>query len=192
MIQAMMNYGAMSQIYFGNTVEGLVTTNTPAPFTVAELENLKANYAKKAYMQNAKDQIAVRGMSLVLRTETALRAEFTMGTKSETEKYNMSEFDFAAYQVVDENTLLEVEGRSGNYQGTDFFEIIGINPAELSNHYRIIVTRKADAAVVTEINYSPFTYLNSMYNNAAATQKLKDVIVSMYRYNEAAKVYQGN
>ena len=54
----------------------------------------------------------------------------------------------------------------------------------------IYIIRKADGEPVTEINYSPFTYLNSMYHNAAATQTLKDVILSMYRYNEAAKAYE--
>ena len=98
-INAMLTYGEKSQIYFGQEVDNLVTEN----LTVPEMEGLSAeekevlqSYPKTIVEEaEAKNVIGVKGMTLVLYAETALRAGFTFGTNPDTATpYTLSDFTY--------------------------------------------------------------------------------------------------
>ena len=76
------------------------------------------------------------------------------------------------------------------FKSNKYFEIIDINPAMLSNTFKIVVL-KGETTVV-EIEYSPFTYINSMRQKGSTSPELQSVLTAMYRYNEAAKAYVEN
>lgn len=129
-------------------------------------------------------------MTLVLYAETALRAGFSLGTG-----YTMSDFVFTPYMKSGE-TYVEIsnEVKIGTYKDAGgnaipYFEIRGINPAKLSENYKIVVSQGENTLI--EIPYSPFTYINSKLNDVNSTDALKNVVTAMYRYNEAAKAYTG-
>ena len=195
-INAMLTYGEKSQIYFGQEVDNLVTKN----LTVPEMEALSAeekevlqSYPKTIVEEaEAKNVIGVKGMTLVLYADTALRAGFTFGTNPDTATpYTLSDFTYEAYQVEKDevgniNVLKTIsDGYTGTYQGVSYFDIPNISPAELDELYNIVVRK--DGVKMLDIIYSPFTYIKSKMN--ADDANLVNVVTALYRYNEAAKAY---
>ena len=184
LINSMVSYGAMSQNYFAPDAEPMVAS-TPIPLTEGEIATLNANYLKKDYVEAAPEEIDVIGMTLVLYAQTALRAGFDFGGEYNNDNFT-DHFTFKAYDITT-GVPQEVTGRTGVYKGEAYFEIININPAMLSNTFKIVVLKGEEQMV--EIEYSPFTYINSMRQKGTTTPELQNVLVALYRYNEAAKAY---
>ena len=136
--------------------------------------------------------ITCLGMSLVLYSETAMRAYFSLD-----EGRNMEDFTFT---VTNEATGADVtetikfgESASGSY-----LEIPGIGATNLDSNYTITV-KEGEENVLT-VTYSPFTYfknklayIDTNTENQEADQtelgNLENVITAMYRYNKAAEAY---
>ena len=189
LIKATAEYGAMSQLYFDENVTGaeLVTTNTPAPLTaedeakladvVGRTENIYndgANYFKDGRV----------GMTLVLFAETALRAGMFLA-----EGYTIDDFDFVTYQVISEGEDKIVACREGTYDDVPYFEVPNIAPHELDNVYKFVIKLAGQEVVIKEITYSPMTYIKNKLYAEDSSDALKNVVLAMYRYNEAAEAY---
>ncbi|MBQ4258636.1 MAG: hypothetical protein IJB84_00005, partial [Lachnospiraceae bacterium] len=115
LINAMMTYGGMSQLYFGQ--ENPVSSVEPAALDTDELDKLKNGYLKQDFTYDSKynpngEKIRVYGMTLVLYAETALRAGFSLGTG-----YAMSDFVFTPYMKSgDTYVAISNEVKSGVYR----------------------------------------------------------------------------
>ena len=201
LIYAMLQYGQMSQIHFGRETGDLVGSEI-AGISIPALQALDdgelaglQSYPKTIDVKTAgKNVIGVKGMTLVLFAETALRAGFTFGTNPETGlPYELKNFTFEAYQVeldAEGNVTNVLETIEDGYTGTyevSYFDIPNINPKELDNTYQIIV--KKDGVEMLNIIYSPFTYIKNKLNSASAEADLVNVVTALYRYNEAAENY---
>ncbi len=195
-INAMLTYGEKSQIYFGQEIDNLVTKNLTVPemkALSAEEKEVLQSYPKTIVEEvGAKNVIGVKGMTLVLYAETALRAGFTFGTNPETSTpYTLGDFTYEAYKVEKDGegniSVMETisDGYTGTYQGISYFDIPNISPAELDELYNIVV--KKDGVKMLDIVYSPFAYIKSKVN--ADDANLVNVVTALYRYHEAAEAY---
>ena len=192
LLNSTMEYGAMSQLYFDKDItEGeLVTTNTPAPLTEDDNTKLSGIVDRKENTYNdGVNYFTDRGvgMTLVLFAETALRAGMFLA-----EDYTIDDFDFVIYQVTSDTQETVVSHREGTYQNVPYFEVPNIAPNELDNVYKFVIKLAGTEDVIKEITYSPMTYIKNklqLTGTDAETVKLKNVVLSMYRYNQAAEAY---
>ncbi len=188
-INAMLTYGEMSQVFFGKDTNDLVTEDmavpTMVPLTVEEKEELQSYPKTIVEAPEAESVVSVQGMTLVLFAETALRTGLIFDTNPETGKpYVLADFTYEAYDMTDGVTI--TDGYTGIYQGVSYFDIPNISPAELDHLYNIVV--KKDGVKMLDITYSPFTYIKNKMNSGDS--KLVDLVTAMYRYNEAANALE--
>ncbi len=184
LINAMLLYGRLSQLHFNKDVKDLV--NVDETVTLKVLSDTEKSALNNSELYPARPASAVsegiklKGMTLVLFAETALRAgfEFEQG-------YSLENFKFEAYNVTNGNTPVE-DGYTGIYDGVNYFDIPGIRPDKLDDLYNIVVKNHNDEELMN-FNYSPFSYVRSKLNAEDAT--LVDVVTALYRYNEAAKAF---
>ena len=196
-INSLVLYGGMSQTYFGKNTDDLVSEDfsdlSLAELTADEKTEL-ANYQKIVTTHNENAGISSLGMSLVLFSETSMRAYFTLE-----EGYSMDDFTF---EVTNQSASTDITGSCifGKNASGSYLEITGIGATNLDSTYVIVVKDKEGASVL-QIEYSAFAYINNKLayvdsNMATATDEenveltnLKNVITAMYRYNKAAEAY---
>ncbi len=181
-INSVLVYGAMSQNYFKTSTNDLVTDKVEGIPELIPLSNSESaslsNYTREEKI-NIGGYFEKIGMALVLYSQTALRANLEYRGD-----YTLNDFTFEAYDVTNGNA--PVAGRTGAYGGKDYFEIPNITPTELDHVYKIVI--KHNGNVVREITYSPFAYINAKKSDTSYSG-LSEVVVSMYRYCQAAKAY---
>ena len=162
LVQAMLNYGAKAQLYFGHNTNNLADVGyemqTPVTVPDVALENIK---------EGSVEGISFYGASLVYLNKISVRYYFT------------AENGVAGY-------TFQVAGKPYDaiQKGTMYYvEIPGINPQE----YRDIITLTvSDGTSSQSIGYSPMHYITRMYNRDTTAESLKNLLCAMYGYHLAA------
>ena len=167
MTKELLNYGAKAQLYFGHKTDALANEGY-----VAETAATFPAEIPEPVVTDTLTGINFYGAALVFDAKIAVR------------------FYFAAENGVQGYTFA-VEGKQvtdGEKNGMYYIEVADIEPDEMATALNVSVTKDAEALT---FSYSPNDYLVRMYNNAASSQTLKDLLVAAYGYFEAAKVFSG-
>ena len=172
-IKAMLNYGAYSQIYFDHNTDILANAN---PNTISESEKnvsgVSASTINKPYSgdTNVFTGVTFEGVDLVLRSETILRLYFKNTTGKD-------------ITVTATNGTVEKSGED------IVVSFANIKSFQLDNDFTVTLS---DGNNTKEISYSPMTYCYNVLNrekDTVITDRLKDLVRSLYLYNQAANVY---
>lgn len=170
MVNEMLNYGGMAQVFFGYNTENLAnegitgTGSTPVP------ESAKSN------MNKTNDEIdgciTFYGASLVYRDKIAVRYYFDV-TNAEGLKFTADGNECDAVQT------------GGHYM----IEVPDICPQDYDTQIHVIVTN-AEGHSAT-VSYGPMNYIVRMYKKAAdaGRQDIMDLLQALYNYHLAAKAY---
>ena len=167
LLDAMLRYGAASQIQFNYHTErladqGMEPVELSAPSTEAFPTNLP----------QGTELVSFAGASLLLQSETTLRLFLRAGASAE---------DFT---VTYEGVALEIKTRSGLY----YVDVENISAPDLDMTFTVTVD---DGTNTADISYSPLAYCASVYKNASGihTEELRKVVATLSMYNEAANAY---
>ena len=158
---AVLNYGANAQLYFGHNTNNLANAGLTAPETVEIPEINTENM-----ISGSVSGISFYGASLVYVSKVAVRFYFNVSS-------DISNFTFSA-------------GNEPVYKdGLYYVEIPGINPQEYAKDIALTVSNGTEEMTVT---YSPMYYLGRMYSKTE-NEALKNLLVAMYQYHLAAVKY---
>ncbi len=169
LVQAMLNYGAYAQQYFGHNTTDMAADLTDVSAVTAE--TLKS-FAKDTY---SNDSVSLKVANLTLESETTLTLGFTLGTDVSVDNltFRMGE---EVVQPIDKGGYVCVV-------------IDGIAADNLDNDYVVTVDDGKDVLTVT---YNPMTYCYNVLksdNSDKVTDDLKNVVRALYLYNQAANAY---
>ena len=181
LIEAMVNYGAYSQIYFNHNTDALANdgrTNTDVSAVKADTINMPYDSST----ENLPEGVTFAGANLVLESETVMNLYFTNTTGK------------ALTFTTDDNVTLTQE-QSGKYTKVTITDIAAQN---LDEYVKVNVTVEGndtqDAPVSGDkaytVKYSPMNYCYntlSRETTATRTDALKDVMRALYLYNQQAK-----
>ena len=159
--QAMLNYGAYAQEYFG--VSGTATADSE-PLKAVTADNV-AQYKQKITDNNADVDFA--GAVLSLKSNTNLKVFFAPadGAKLDKSKFKVNGEDADVYEIDGEYCVL----------------ISDINPKSLSETYKITIDG-------LEVEYSPYSYVYAALTTSDK-ESLQNVAKALYVYGESAKTY---
>ena len=166
LMEAMVNYGAAAQTYFG------YNANNPDDLANAFL-NTKPDYSGKTIsgIENERGQgtalVKFHSASLILKSETTVRFFFN-GPIS------------ATYQ----GQTLEVKQRGGLY----YVDVVGISAKALDEKLTVTID---DGTETADISFIPLSYCQSVWNDTtgAFNDDIKNLVYALYEYNQAANVY---
>ena len=160
LVKALLNYGAMAQIYFGNNTQNLAnngitgTENVEVPKTVEEIK----------YIDNIPG-LSLYGVKLVYRDRIAVRYYF--------------EGDVTDCTFTANGLSYAIVAKDGMY----YMEVADILPQDLDQPITLTVTDgKGNTLLVT---YNPMDYIVRMREKGS--QKLCDLLKALYNYHLAAK-----
>lgn len=162
LVTEMLNYGGASQVYFGYNSENLAAEVTE--------RQLPADFAASMEMMynDGISNLKFYGASLLFKGKTAVRFYFSG---------DVTECIFS----VGEQTYTAIEK-----DGLWYVEVSGIAPDALDSAITLEVSCGEQAAQVV---YSPMNYIERMYNKGASSKELKDTLVALYYYYDAATAY---
>lgn len=164
----MLNYGAMSQIYFGYNTNDLANKN------IGKVDVIKVpNEGNAAATTNPVDGISFYGTSLVMNSKISLRFYFTLDDGADIKDYKFS----IGYPVS--SGTLKVDGVNKRAYR---IEVENIAPNMLAKDYSVTITK---GNATTSVTFSPTDYIQRQFH-ATASQSLKNMLQALYNYHLAA------
>ena len=158
---AVLNYGANAQLYFGYNTDNLANVGLTVPEAVVIPEINTENM-----ISGSASGISFYGASLVYVSKVAVRFYFNVNS-------DISNFTFST-------------GNEPIYKdGLYYVEVPDINPQDYAKDIVLTVSNGTDEMTVT---YSPMYYLGRMYSKTENVS-LKNLLVAMYQYHLAAVNY---
>lgn len=178
LVKAMLNYGAYSQIYFGedktNLANAILKDDNTA--TIKSEDIIKSiTYSEQGLFSN-KD-LEYMGSSLICESDTSLKLYFNNKNKL-TEKQIKSRYDIS---MLDKNKHDYDTGVDGSIF---WIKIKGIKPAELGNVYGVNLVSD-DGSVIVET--SPYVYVKKALESGDS--RLQNLCKAMWAYGQAAREY---
>lgn len=179
LVKAMLNYGAYSQIYFGedktNLANAILKDDNTA--TIKSEDIIKSiTYSEQGLFSN-KD-LEYMGSSLICESDTSLKLYFNNKNKL-TEKQIKSRYDIS---MLDKNKHDYDTGVDGSIF---WIKIKGIKPAELGNVYGVNLVSD-DGSVIVET--SPYVYVKKALESGDS--RLHNLCKAMWAYGQAAREYE--
>lgn len=179
LVKAMLNYGAYSQIYFGedktNLANAILKDDNTA--TIKSEDIIKSiTYSEQGLFSN-KD-LEYMGASLICESDTSLKLYFNNKNKL-TEKQIKSRYDVS---MLDKNKHDYDTGVDGS---VFWIKIKGIKPAELGNVYGVNLVSD-DGSVIVET--SPYVYVKKALESGDS--RLQNLCKAMWAYGQATKEYE--
>ena len=179
LVKAMLNYGAYSQIYFGedktNLANAILKDDNTA--TIKSEDIIKSiTYSEQGLFSN-KD-LEYMGSSLICGSDTSLKLYFNNKNKL-TEKQIKGRYDIS---TLDKNKHDYDTGVDGSIF---WIKIKGIKPAELGNVYGVNLVSD-DASVIVET--SPYVYVKKALESGDS--RLQNLCKAMWAYGQAAREYE--
>ena len=162
LVTEMLNYGGASQVCFGYNTENL------AAEVVERTLPTDFTASTEAVIRNNISGLKFYGASLLFKGKTAVRFYFSG---------DMTDCVF----TVGEQAYTPVEK-----DGLWYVEIGGIAPNALMDAITLDVVCGEQSIQVV---YSPMNYIERMYNKDSVSKELKDAIVALYYYYDAAIAY---
>jgi len=165
MIEAMLNYGAAAQQYFGYNTGNLANAKVENKVLP---ETLDAS-AFAHVISGSEKKLALAGASLLLETETTLRIFFRITNDADITSYTFT---------VDGEEVTPVQ-REGLY----YVELKNISAKNLDETHTI-------TAGNLTVTYSALSYVHNVLNKADTLNPLLvEVSKALYLYNQAANAY---
>lgn len=179
LVKTMLNYGAYSQIYFGedktNLVNAILKDDNTA--TIKSEDIIKSiTYSEQGLFSN-KD-LGYMGSSLICESDTSLKLYFNNKNKL-TEKQIKGRYDIS---TLDKNKHDYDTGVDGSIF---WIKIKGIKPAELGNVYGVNLVSD-DGSVIVET--SPYVYVKKALESGDS--RLQNLCKAMWAYGQAAREYE--
>ena len=179
LVKTMLNYGAYSQIYFGedktNLANAILKDDNTA--TIKSEDIIKSiTYSEQGLFSN-KD-LEYMGSSLICESDTSLKLYFNNKNKL-TENQIKSRYDIS---MLDKNKHDYDTGVDGSIF---WIKIKGIKPAELGNVYGVNLVSD-DGSVIVET--SPYVYVKKALESGDS--RLQNLCKAMWAYGQAAKEYE--
>lgn len=167
LVDAMLKFGAFTQLYTGKNTDNLVTsvtdytTNASIPDTY--------NYSLDSNLSG----ISVKNATLFIGAYTTIRLKYQLNDGE----------DIANYTFKCGETVLTPE-KSGDFY---YVYLRNIRPQNLDEKYSFTVS---DGTNTTTFVYSAYTYMKNVLDNAASyNTELVNLMNAMYYYNQAANTY---
>lgn len=179
LVKTMLNYGAYSQIYFGedktNLANAILKDDNTA--TIKSEDIIKSiTYSEQGLFSN-KD-LGYMGSSLICESDTSLKLYFNNKNKL-TEKQIKGRYDIG---TLDKNKHDYDTGVDGSIF---WIKIKGIKPAELGNVYGVNLVSD-DGSVIVET--SPYVYVKKALESGDS--RLQNLCKAMWAYGQAAREYE--
>lgn len=179
LVKAMLNYGAYSQIYFGedktNLANAILKDDNTA--TIKSEDIIKSiTYSEQGLFSN-KD-LEYMGSSLICESDTSLKLYFNNKNKL-TEKQIKSRYDVS---MLDKNKHDYDTGVDGS---VFWIKIKGIKPAELGNVYGVNLVSDHGSVIVET---SPYMYVKKALESGDS--RLQNLCKAMWTYGQAAREYE--
>lgn len=179
LVKAMLNYGAYSQIYFGedktNLANAILKDDNTA--TINSEDIIKSiTYSEQGLFSN-KD-LEYMGSSLICGSDTSLKLYFNNKNKL-TEKQIKDRYDIS---TLDKNKHDYDTGVDGSIF---WIKIKGIKPAELGNVYGVNLVSQEGSVIVET---SPYVYVKKALGSGDS--RLQNLCKAMWAYGQAAKEYE--
>ena len=165
--KAMLHYGAASQIHFGYNTNNLANAGMEAPdYSGVNIEGYKA------VANQGTDLAKLYSVSLILKSETMMRFIFKVDSSVEN------------FTVTYNGQTLDVQQRSGLY----YADVVGIAAKDLDKDVTVTIN---DGANTANVSFNPMAYCQVVQNDTTGSfgQDMKDVVASLYVYNQAANNY---
>lgn len=179
LVKAMLNYGAYSQIYFGedktNLANAILKDDNTA--TIKSEDIIKSITYSEQGLFNNKD-LEYMGSSLICESDTSLKLYFNNKNKL-TENQIKSRYDIS---MLDKNKHDYDTGVDGS---VFWIKIKGIKPAELGNVYGVNLVSD-DGSVIVET--SPYVYVKKALESGDS--RLHNLCKAMWAYGQAAREYE--
>ncbi len=174
MAEAMLNYGAAAQTYFGYDTAHLANRDlNTAAVTVLDAGVLESYKGTVTYTDKNTAGITVRYGTLVLESTTIVRAYFRLKEGEEIADYR---FTVNGKEVT--------PTKSGEQYVVDSE---GIVAKRLNENCAIVVEK--DGGVVLTMHYGAWSYAYSKLSSATASETLKLLVSALYAYHQAASAY---
>lgn len=181
--EAMLNYGAMAQVYFDYHTERLANVGIENK----DYQNVTAEQLSK-YAAVVNEEVAgvkYGTSNLRLLSETTIRHHFVVSEGIQ-EKVNANEIKFVLVDG-DKETKLTPTFYEGNKV---YVEVANIYAKNLDKAYTVkVVDTKANTT--TTVSYSTFSYAKEALEKSE-NAKLKDVVKALVDYNVKAKAYEAS
>ena len=179
LVKAMLNYGAYSQIYFGedktNLANAILKDDNTA--TIKSEDIIKSiTYSEQGLFSN-KD-LEYMGSSLICESDTSLKLYFNNKNKL-TEKQIKGRYDIS---TLDKNKHDYDTGVDGSIF---WIKIKGIKPAELGNVYGVNLVSDEGSVIVET---SPYVYVKKALESGDS--RLQNLCKAMWAYGQAAREYE--
>ena len=179
LVKAMLNYGAYSQIYFGedktNLANAILKDDNTA--TIKSEDIIKSIIYSEQGLFSNKD-LEYMGSSLICGSDTSLKLYFNNKNKL-TEKQIKGRYDIS---TLDKNKHDYDTGVDGSIF---WIKIKGIKPAELGNVYGVNLVSD-DGSVIVET--SPYVYVKKALESGDS--RLQNLCKAMWVYGQAAREYK--
>lgn len=179
LVKTMLNYGAYSQIYFGedktNLVNAILKDDNTA--TIKSEDIIKSIIYSEQGLFSNKD-LGYMGSSLICESDTSLKLYFNNKNKL-TEKQIKGRYDIS---TLDKNKHDYDTGVDGSIF---WIKIKGIKPAELGNVYGVNLVSD-DGSVIVET--SPYVYVKKALESGDS--RLQNLCKAMWAYGQAAREYE--
>lgn len=179
LVKAMLNYGAYSQIYFGedntNLANAILKADNTA--TIKSEDIIKSiTYSEQGLFSN-KD-LEYMGSSLICESDTSLKLYFNNKNKL-TEKQIKGRYDISTLDKNKHDYDIGVDG------SLFWIKIKGIKPAELGNVYGVNLVSDEGSVIVET---SPYVYVKKTLESGDS--RLQNLCKAMWAYGQAAKEYE--
>jgi hypothetical protein len=171
LIQALLDYGALADEYFGYAA--LHKAVTGDYYAITHSENYKADvdvseFRSKAHASISQGDVQITGVSYVALLNPELRFYVS----------NLTEAEAAAINVSIDKT-----GLNAKMVKTDngiCVSVTGLNASDFAKTFTVTVG-------TTEITYNGYAYLYTVLNDSTAGAALKDLAKGVYRYAAACE-----
>ena len=180
-VEAMLDYGAMAQIYFDYEAKDLANTIVKNHAYKDVTAQLLSDYA--ASITGKMSGIAYGTTNLRLLSEITIRHHFVVSQDIQ-EKVNAKEIKFVLVDG-DKETELTPTFYGGNKA---YVEVANIYAKNLDKTYTVKVVNTKTNETIT-VNYSTFSYAKEALEQSS-NEKLQNVVKAMVAYNKAAVAYQ--
>ena len=171
LVVAMLNYGAYAQAYFGVNKDN--PANEGCEYNEDKINDVSIPTIYSACSDNLRDGTVLAGISLSLKSETALTLYFT------------SDKDLT-FSCADKTKTIET-GTSGSYK---FVRIGGIKASQLGNTIEVFISIGGIDGY--DVKCSPLLYCYLVLNGGYDDVKLQNVCKALYLYYKAADAYSSS
>lgn len=167
LVDAMLNYGAFSQIYTGNNADNPVTDVTDYTKNAV----IGSEYTHK--LDNKLEGITIKSATLQLGATITIRVKYVLNDGED-----ISNFTFKC-----DNTVLTPVKSGDEY----YIYLRNIPPQDFDKMHSFTVSDGVNTSV---LEYSAFSYMKNILDNASSyDKKIVNLMNAMYDYNQKAKAY---